>query len=90
MISVVLLQILYGGNQKLSLGLATTFFLPYIKKGFRIAVSGFVDAGMLAGDGQVLTNSEIYWGLGVGLNLRNDNVSHKKFESAFYFLSAYS
>ena len=73
------------GNQKLSLGLATTFFLPYIKKGFRIAVSGFVDAGMLAGDGQVLTNSEIYWGLGVGLNLRNDNVVIKNLSLRFTF-----
>jgi len=73
------------GNQKLSLSLATTLFLPYIKRGFRISVSGFVDAGVLAGDGHALSASKTYWGIGVGLNLRNDNVVIKNLSLRFTF-----
>lgn len=73
------------GNQKLSISLATTFFLPYIKKGFRIALSGFVDAGILAEDGHALSRSKTYWGIGVGLNLRNDNVVIKNLNFRFTF-----
>lgn len=76
------------GNQKLSLSLSTTFFLPYIKKGFRIAVSGYVDAGMLAADGQALYRSKTYWGIGVGLSLRNDNVVIKNLSLRFTFYPA--
>lgn len=73
------------GNQKLSLSLATTFFLPYIKKGFRISVSSHVDAGVLAQDGEALLRSKTYWGIGVGLNLRNDNVVIKNLSFRFTF-----
>lgn len=38
------------GNQKLSSSLATTFFLPYIKKGFRVSISSFCDFGVIAAD----------------------------------------
>ena len=73
------------GNQRLSLSLASTFFLPYIKKGFRIAVSGFVDAGMLAAEGHALSRSKAYWGIGAGLNLRNDNLAVKNLSLRFTF-----
>ena len=73
------------GNQRLSLSLASTFFLPYIKKGFRIAVSGFVDAGMLAAEGHALSRSKAYWGIGAGLNLRNDNLVVKNLSLRFTF-----
>lgn len=74
------------GDQKLSVSLATTFFLPFIKKGFRASVTGFVDAGVLSPEGDALTKSKTYWGIGVGLNLRNDNVVIKNisFRFAFY------
>lgn len=74
------------GSQKLALSLAATFFMPYIKKGFRTSVSAFVDAGLLAGNGQALFDSRAYWGIGLGLNLRNDNVVIKNicFRLTFY------
>ena len=62
------------GNQKLSSSLATTFFLPYIKKGFRVSISSFCDFGVIAADNKKLVHSKTYWGFGVGVNLRNDNV----------------
>ena len=73
------------GNQKLSLSLATTFFLPYIKRGFRISVSSHVDLGVLAQDGEALIRSKTYWGIGLGLSLRNDNVVIKNLSFRFTF-----
>lgn len=73
------------GDQKLSLSLGTTFFLPYIKKGFRLSVSSFVDMGVLAPMEHDLLKSKTYWGIGVGLNLRNDNVVIKNLSFRFTF-----
>lgn len=74
------------GAQKLTVSLAATFFLPYIKKGFRTSISTFVDAGLLAPQGEALFRNQAYWGIGVGLNLRNDNVVIKNicFRLTFY------
>ena len=71
------------GNQKLSASLATTFFFPYIKKGFRMSATAFVDAGAIAKDNHSLTKSKTYWGLGVALNIRNDNVVFKNVSFRF-------
>lgn len=73
------------GDQKLSFSFATTFFLPYIKRGFRASVVTFVDGGILAESGDGLAKSKTYWGLGVGLNLRNDNVVIKNISFRFTF-----
>lgn len=73
------------GNQKLSVNLGTTYFLPYIKRGFRAAVSAFVSAGALAADGHALVNSKTYWGIGLGISLRNDNVVIKNLNLRFTF-----
>lgn len=73
------------GDQKLSLALATTFFLPYIKRGFRISFSTFLDMGVIAAREQALMKSKTYWGIGVGLNLRNDNVVIKNISFRFSF-----
>ncbi|MEG0795150.1 MAG: hypothetical protein RR397_01390 [Odoribacter sp.] len=62
------------GNQKLSISLGTTFFLPYIKKGFRTSIMTFVDAGIVAPENIPLSKNKTYWGFGVALNIRNDNV----------------
>ena len=71
------------GHQKLSSSLATTFFLPYIKKGFRVSISSFCDFGVIAADNKKLVHSKTYWGFGVGVNLRNDNVVIKNISFRF-------
>lgn len=73
------------GDQKLSVSVATTFFLPYIMKGFRASVTSFVDAGILAEKGDGLAKSKTYWGIGLSLNLRNDNVVIKNLSLRFTF-----
>lgn len=62
------------GNQKLSTSLSTTFFMPYIKKGFRAALTAFADVGVMVPRREAFFKSRAYWGLGVALNLRNDNI----------------
>ena len=73
------------GVQKLTVSVAATLFLPYIKKGFRTAISTFVDAGLLAPQGERLFHTQSYWGIGLGVNLRNDNVVIKNICLRFTF-----
>lgn len=65
------------GNQKLSTSLSATFFMPYIKKGFRAALTGFVDVGAIAPENTSIFKSKAYWGMGFAINLRNDNIVFK-------------
>ncbi len=74
------------GIQKLSGSVSATLFLPFIRKGCRMSVSGFMEAGVIAPEKQSLFESKAYLGLGMELNLRNDNVIFKNvsFRLAFY------
>ncbi|MDE6878275.1 MAG: hypothetical protein K2P54_04020, partial [Odoribacter sp.] len=65
------------GNQKLSVSLSMTFFFPYIYKGFRMSFTNFVDFGTLVPKETSLFKGRTYWGLGVAVNLRNDNIVFK-------------
>lgn len=71
------------GNQKLSGSASTTFFFPYVRKGFRFSTSVFVDAGAIAPLHESLLKCKTYWGLGVALNIRNDNVVIKNIHIRF-------
>lgn len=62
------------GNQKLSSSLSATIFLPFIKKGFRMSLTSFLDGGVIAEKNRPLYKSKTYWGVGLALNIRNDNV----------------
>lgn len=75
-----------AGSQKLSGSLSATLFLPFIKRGFRVSVSAFLDGGAIAEKGQSLIDSKTYWGIGASLNFRNDNVVIKNisFRICFY------
>ncbi len=65
------------GNQKISASLMSTFFLPYIYKGFRMSVNAALDAGIIAPEKRSLLKSKMYWGISAGVNLRNDNLVFK-------------
>lgn len=75
-----------SGNQKLSGSIAATLFLPFIKKGFRASVTVFSDAGAIAPRNESIFSSKTYWGMGVALNIRNDNIVFKNISIrlAFY------
>lgn len=65
------------GNQKLSVSLSTTFFSPYIYKGFRMSFSNFVDFGTIVPKETSVFKGRTYWGIGLAVNLRNDNIVFK-------------
>lgn len=73
------------GNQKLSVSLSTTFFFPYIYKGFRMSFTNFVDFGTIVPKETSLFKGKMYWGLGVAVNLRNDNIVFKNISLRFSF-----
>lgn len=73
------------GNQKLSTSLSTTLFLPYIKKGFRAAITTFVDIGAIVPENKSIFKGQTYWGIGFALNLRNDNIVFKNISLRFSF-----
>lgn len=65
------------GNQKLSCSLSTTFFFPFIYKGFRMSFTNFVDIGTLVPKETSIFKGKTYWGFGFAINLRNDNIVFK-------------
>lgn len=71
------------GNQKLSASLSATLFFPFIKKGFRMSLSGFLDGGAIASNKRSITTGKTYWGLGAALNVRNDNLVIKNISFRF-------
>lgn len=65
------------GNQRLACSLSTTFFFPYIYKGFRMSLTSFVDFGTIVPKETSVFKGRTYWGLGLAVNLRNDNIVFK-------------
>lgn len=65
------------GNQRLSVLFSTTFFVPYIYKGFRMSFTNFVDFGTIVPKETSIFRGRTYWGIGVAVNLRNDNIVFK-------------
>lgn len=66
-----------SGDHRFSLSSSATLFLPQMRYGFRTAIAGYLDYGVLGQKNKSLFHSESYWGVGVGLHLRNDNIVFK-------------
>lgn len=67
------------GNQKLTLGTETVFFSDKSILGFRVAYFLFADLGLVHGKGK-LFDSPVYQGYGLGLRLRNENLTFNTFQ----------
>lgn len=61
------------GNKKLGLSIGATSFSPRLKYDFRVAVGAFVDMGVIAEKEKSIFKSKSYFGLGVQLNVQNNN-----------------
>lgn len=61
------------GNQKLGLSIGATSFSPLLKYDFRVAVGAFVDMGVIAERNSSIMKSKSYFGLGLQLNVQNNN-----------------
>ncbi len=66
---------LLRGTQKLTLGLETVCFSPISLVGFRMAFYGFADLGIIKSSGNNTINNKLYQGYGLGVRLRNENLT---------------
>ena len=74
------------GNRRASLHTETFFFLKRKLLGFHFAPFTFADISMLAPEGNPLSKSDMYYGIGGGVRTRNENLVFGTIEiRAIYF-----
>jgi hypothetical protein len=68
------------GTQKLSAKLETVAFTPAIIYGFKIALYGFWDVGVIGSGEHFILTEKYFFGLGGGIRIRNDNLVFQTFQ----------
>jgi hypothetical protein len=68
------------GTRSLTLGLETVFFSPMQFIGFRMAIFGYADLGLVTNPGRSLFSSPVYQGYGLGFRFRNENLTFNTFQ----------
>lgn len=68
------------GTQKLSLKLENVAFTPVDFYGFKVAMYGFWDLGILGSNKHFILSEKYFLGLGAGLRIRNDNLVFQTFQ----------
>lgn len=63
------------GTRRMTFGAETVFFSPFNVLGFRIAMFGFVNLGLVSFPNRRLLESTLYQGYGLGFRLRNENLT---------------
>ncbi|MDX9945858.1 MAG: hypothetical protein RBS38_00735 [Bacteroidales bacterium] len=69
-----------GNTQRLAFNFETVLFSPVDFYGFRFALFGFADAGILFGTNQFVARGEFVSAFGLGLRVRNDNLILNTFQ----------
>lgn len=74
------------GQQRLTLNMEHALFFPSEFYGFKMALFGFADLGIIGSNKQVIFKEDYYAGLGVGIRLHNENLVFETFRLrlAFY------
>ncbi|MEI6694606.1 MAG: hypothetical protein WCO13_00950 [Bacteroidota bacterium] len=73
------------GTQKLSLKIETVAFTPINFYGFKVALYGFWDVGVLGLSQHFILNEKYFLGVGAGLRIRNDNLVFQTFQLNFAY-----
>jgi hypothetical protein len=73
------------GDRKLVISLENVIFTPINFYGFRFAVFGFADFGIIGYENGFISNNDIYSGIGTGVRIRNDNLVFKTLEIKFIY-----
>lgn len=68
------------GDKRLTLGFESVLFSRKSFVGFRIAYFGFANFGLVSLKDNLLTNSKLYQGYGLGLRFRNENLTFNTFQ----------
>jgi hypothetical protein len=71
------------GNEKLVLNLESVVFTPYRLLGFRFALFGSADLGLIKTENMKFSESTLYSGLSLGARIRNDQLIFDTFEIKF-------
>jgi len=69
-----------GDNQRLYLSLESVLFSPVKIYGFRWALFGFADLGLMFGSYEYAGSGDLLSGVGLGIRIRNDNMVFKTFQ----------
>ncbi|CAH0995429.1 hypothetical protein EMA8858_01551 [Emticicia aquatica] len=68
------------GDKRLTFGYESVLFSHKSIVGFRVAYFGFVNLGLVSLKDKLLIESKLYQGYGVGLRLRNENLTFNTFQ----------
>ncbi|SDL83663.1 hypothetical protein SAMN05421823_108236 [Catalinimonas alkaloidigena] len=68
------------GNKRVVANLESVLFTPYNLLGFRIALFGFADFGMVALEKTSLFQTPVYQGYGLGVRIRNEHLQFNTFQ----------
>lgn len=68
------------GDKRLTLGFESVLFSKKSLVGFRIAYFTFANFGLVSQRNVLLFNSTLYQGYGIGLRIRNENLTFKTFQ----------
>jgi hypothetical protein len=71
---------LFRGDKSIAVNLETVCFTPLNILGFQIAFFTYADLGMVAPSKKRLLSSSIYQGYGIGLRVRNENLTFNTFQ----------
>lgn len=80
-------SILLRGTQRATLNTETLLFTPLYFVGFRMALFGFADFGIIESSSKNIFEGKIYKGFGFGFRLKNDNLAFSVIQLRFGFYS---
>ncbi len=73
------------GTQKMTVNFEAVSFTPYYFLGFRFAIFGFVDMGLVGPGGKWIFDNSLYSGMGIGIRLRNERLVFNTLQLKFAF-----
>jgi hypothetical protein len=75
------------GAQRLTINAETLIFTPLHLVGFRLAVFGFADLGIIGSNKENIINGRVYKVVGFGIRIKNDNLAFSTIQLRFGFYS---
>ena len=73
------------GYDKLSVNVETVLFSPFKLLGFRFALFGALDLGLVTSEKSILSDPEFFSGINIGMRIRNDQLVFDTFVIRFSF-----
>jgi outer membrane protein assembly factor BamA len=72
-----------SGTQRFNVKLESVVFSPYYLAGFRFVFYGFADLGFISESDEPIFAREMYSGIGMGVRIRNENLSFRTIQIRF-------